>query len=58
MKKNNLKKMFLIVALSVSALAANTFIVTTSCGGFYNVIGCETMEDVIETVNVLEDLCP
>ena len=50
--------MFLIVALSVSALAANAFIVTTSCGGVYNVIGCETMEDVIETVKVLEDLCP
>jgi len=58
MKKFNIKKMILIAALSFIAFAANAFYVTTSCGATYNVIGCETMEDVIETVDALESLCP
>lgn len=58
MKKFNIKKTILIAALSLIAFAANAFYVTTSCGATYNVIGCETMEDVVDVVNALESLCP
>lgn len=57
MKKFNIKKMFLIAAISLSAFAANAFYFTSSCGATYNVIGCETMEDVMKTIDALESLC-
>lgn len=58
MKKIKLKKILVIAAFSFSIFAANAIIVRTSCGGVYNVGGCPTMEDVIETVEALESLCP
>lgn len=51
------KKTMVAVTLLFVTLAASAVHVTTSCGGQYQVIGCQDMRELMEVVADLESLC-